>query len=158
MRKLWFLRRNINLCSPETKLTAYKTIIRPMLEYACIVWDPHTKLSIDMLETVQKKNTLQFVYNHYGFMSSVSDLYPRSGLSDLATQRKTGRLKFLYNMIQGNLRLRLCDYTSFNETRPMRGKHQLTLVEPLCGTTLFKASFFPRTTCEWNKLLESVLI
>lgn len=56
MRKLWFLKRNINLCSPETKLSAYKTIIRPMLEYACIVWDPHTKVSIDMLETVQKKS------------------------------------------------------------------------------------------------------
>lgn len=72
MQKLWFLRRNICHCTPETKLTAYRTILRPMFEYSDIVWDPYTKLLIDKLETKQK--ALRFVYNRYGFISSISEL------------------------------------------------------------------------------------
>lgn len=41
MQKLWFLIRNLCHCTSETKLTGYKTIIRPILEYAAVVWDPH---------------------------------------------------------------------------------------------------------------------
>lgn len=40
MQKLWFLRRNICHCTPETKPTAYRTILRPMFEYSDVVWDP----------------------------------------------------------------------------------------------------------------------
>lgn len=38
---LGLLRRNLCFCSKEVKLAAYKGLLRPLLEYACSVWDPY---------------------------------------------------------------------------------------------------------------------
>jgi len=38
-----FLRCNLSNCCPSVKASAYLTIIRPVLEYAASVWDPHQK-------------------------------------------------------------------------------------------------------------------
>ncbi len=40
---LGFLRRNLNIDSPQLKTTAYKAIVQPLLEYACTVWDLYTQ-------------------------------------------------------------------------------------------------------------------
>ena len=34
---LGFLRRNLSACSTQVKATAYKTLVRPKLEYACVI-------------------------------------------------------------------------------------------------------------------------
>lgn len=54
-KKLWFLRRKLKLAPSSVKLSAYLTIVRPTLEYASIIWDPHHKGLIDKLEKVQRK-------------------------------------------------------------------------------------------------------
>ena len=43
--------RNVN-SSVLTKL--YTTLVRPLLEYCCAVWDPHLQKDIDKLESVQR--------------------------------------------------------------------------------------------------------
>lgn len=72
LRKLFFLRRTLMLATPQVRLLAYKSIIRPMLEYAVIIWDPYTKSNIEKVERIQKK-ALRFIYNSYG-CSSISEL------------------------------------------------------------------------------------
>ena len=47
-----FLHRNIRTCPRKTKHLAYTTLVRPILEYASIIWDPHTASNIHKLETV----------------------------------------------------------------------------------------------------------
>ena len=42
-------------CSREAKSNAYKAIIRPILEYACIIWPPHTTKDITTLEAIQSR-------------------------------------------------------------------------------------------------------
>ena len=44
--RLGFLRRNLNLASSKAKTQAYMYLVRPSIEYACTVWDPHTKQDI----------------------------------------------------------------------------------------------------------------
>ncbi len=39
---LGILRRNLNINSTQLKTTAYKSLVQPLLEYACAVWDPYT--------------------------------------------------------------------------------------------------------------------
>ena len=40
-RMLNFIKRDLSKCSCTTKSTAYTTLVRPILEYATEVWDPH---------------------------------------------------------------------------------------------------------------------
>ena len=40
-------------CSPETIITLYKAQVLPILDYACIVWDPHLKKDCLQIENVQ---------------------------------------------------------------------------------------------------------
>ena len=37
-----FLSRNLSSCPKATREACYKTFVRPQVEYAATVWDPHT--------------------------------------------------------------------------------------------------------------------
>ena len=54
-RTLGFLRRNLSGCNANIKILAYKTLVRPHMEYCDTVWDPHTYNNINKLETIQNK-------------------------------------------------------------------------------------------------------
>ncbi len=41
----------------DTKKTLYCGLARPLLEYSCETWNPHTKRNIDKLEAVQRRAT-----------------------------------------------------------------------------------------------------
>ena len=49
-----FLSRNLRSCTKDTRDKTYKTYIRPTVEYASTVWDPHTSRSTKKLEQVQR--------------------------------------------------------------------------------------------------------
>ena len=40
-KTLGFLRQNLTLIPKETKVAAYKALVRPKLEYAALIWNPH---------------------------------------------------------------------------------------------------------------------
>ena len=40
-RTLGFLRRKLFSCPQDVKDAAYKSMVRPILEYGSTVWDPH---------------------------------------------------------------------------------------------------------------------
>ena len=52
---LAMLQRQLKYCTWKTKLTLYKTIVRPTLDYASCVWSPHLKYLISDLEKVQRR-------------------------------------------------------------------------------------------------------
>ena len=58
---LGFLQRNLQRRATELKETAYKTLGRPILEYACSVWDPQ---NIDMLVSVQRRAATFVLYKY----------------------------------------------------------------------------------------------
>ena len=53
-KTLGFLRRNLAFAPRSTKEVAYKTLVRPKLEYAAPIWSPHLKLQINQIEKVQR--------------------------------------------------------------------------------------------------------
>ena len=53
-KTLGFLRRNLAFAPRNTKEVAYKTLVRPTLEYAAPIWGPYSKLQINRVEKVQR--------------------------------------------------------------------------------------------------------
>ena len=75
--KLGFLRRNLSRCPQKLKETAYISLVRPTLEYAASVWDPHLIKDRNYLEAVQRK-AARFVYGDYRRASPTHYVkYPR---------------------------------------------------------------------------------
>ena len=70
---LGFLRRNLNSGSTSVKEQAYKSLVRPSLEYASSVWDPHLKSDINKMEMVQQR-AARYVTNRQRNTSSVGDM------------------------------------------------------------------------------------
>ena len=67
--KLGFLRRNLSRCPQKLKETAYLSLVRPTLEYAASVWDPHLIKDRNSLEAVPRK-AARFVYGDYRWRAS----------------------------------------------------------------------------------------
>ena len=49
------LTRNLYNYPEQIKTQAYYSLVRPHLEYACSVWDPHTQKNIQSIEKVQRR-------------------------------------------------------------------------------------------------------
>ena len=60
-RSLGFIKRNLKRCPEQIKDQAYKSLVRPHLEYASSVWSPHQKYHVDKL--VSTKWTINNVHD-----------------------------------------------------------------------------------------------
>ena len=65
-----FLRRNLSTCPKEVKDACYKTFVRPQVNYAATVWDPHTTENIKKVAVLRR--AARFVTGDYHFTSSVT--------------------------------------------------------------------------------------
>ena len=94
---LAFLRRNINMCGPSAKEQAYKTFVRPTLEYASTIWDPHTARNIQVVEKIQRR-AARFVTGDYQQTSSVSSMLNTLGWDSLQQRRARAKVIMLYHI------------------------------------------------------------
>ena len=72
-RMLNFIKRNLGKCTNKVKSKAYTSLVRPILEYATQVWDPHQKSLIYKIEMIQRRAARR-VFSNYDFHSSVSSM------------------------------------------------------------------------------------
>ena len=70
-QQLAFVRRNIRTRSSSTKEKLFNTLVRPHLEYAATVWDPHISKQKHSLEMVQRR-AARWVTNRHHNTSSVT--------------------------------------------------------------------------------------
>ena len=152
---LAFLKRNININDTQVKSTAYKTLVRPSLEYASSVWDPYTKSNIDKIEMVQRR-AARYASNRYRNTSSVSDMLLNLGWDTLAERREHQRLLMLYKMRNNIIAVKDTDYLT-RHNRPSRKNNTLSYQIPHSKTDYHRYSFFPRTAKVWNILSENVV-
>lgn len=156
-RVLGMLRRNAKCFPLETRNLLYKTNIRPILEYACTIWDPWTVTDITKLERVQSL-VARFVVQNYTRYFSASQTKKKGGWDTLQNRRKIFRLKFLHNIyhsktgINRDTYIKTPNYTSARRDYPLKTKQYR------CRTNLFRMSFFPKTVSEWNRLPRDVVL
>ena len=136
-----FLYRNIRTCPRKTKQLAYTTLVRPILEYASIIWDPHTASNIHKLETVQRRSArhIMHIYNRH---ASVTTMLQHLHYNRAASTSKSS----CYTESHQLTSIPTATYIT-PSTRNTR--HYIL---PHARTHVFKTSFFPSTITIWNNL------
>ena len=61
----------------------YSTLVRPIMEYASTIWDPHTQKDVDCLEKTQRRSA-RFVYQDFQRTSSITQMMTQLGWESLA--------------------------------------------------------------------------
>ena len=144
-----FLYRNLKKCPKETKELAYRSLVRPILEYASPVWDPHTQCNINDIESVQRR-AARFVSNDYCRTNSVTSMIQALNWPTLQERRTQAKLVMMYRIVY-----RLVDIPTVYliPTVNVRGvQHYLV---PFARTLCYQKSFFPSTIRLWNNLPSS---
>ena len=128
IQKLALLKRTLRHSNTPTRKIAYYTIVRPTLEYACQIWDPHQKDKIHQLEKVQNR-ALKFIFN-IKEQISFTKLRENTNIKSLRERRKDARMSlfvrcfaegieptFNYNLEkQHNTRQKQNTYTPYIKT------------------------------------------
>ena len=144
-----FLNRHLSKCSSNIKVSAYLLMVRPLMEYACIVWDPHYQSQVSVLEKF--KDVLRLVLSDYSYHSSVSTMLKQLNWLPLAKRRNQQRLNLFYQIMNGEIGLSLPDRYHFTN-KHTRQHHPFHLIMPSTNTTSYITSYFPTTIWEWNLL------
>ena len=169
---LGFIRRNLKHCPKSTRHMAYISLVRSLLEYGAIIWDPYTQSDINRLERIQRQ-AARFISGDYQSRTpgSMSNMLNALNLPTLQQRRKEMRLTFLFKIAEGlvpaippdlyltpmrqkrHIKPRVftdCETTNIvnkyvtNNTRPF--------IIPQSSTNTYTHSFFIRTITEWNSL------
>lgn len=154
-RTLGLLKRNLSFCSEDVKLQAYKGLIRPILDYASAVWDPHQLYLQEQLESVQKRSA-RFIASNYNFEpGSMTKILQQLKLEPLKNRRKQNRLILLTKGLKNQAKIP----TNFFEppTRRTKNMHSSHFKIIYARTDIMKYSFIPNTIKDWNNLTPKVI-
>ena len=141
-------------CSSSTLLTLYKTLVRPILEFGSIVWDPPSPHVSDSLEQIQHF-ALKIISKSW--TTDYSSLLFSLGLLSLKHRRKKNKIMSIFKL-KNNL-----SHTILSPLKPVPPPvrftryHSIFNFSPIfCKTSTYFNSFFPSAIKSWNSLPESV--
>ena len=121
---LGFLKGNIQVhLYKDLKSVAYKTLVRPQLEYASTVWSPHTATDIQKVEAVQRR-AARWVYRDYSYTYSVTAIDEGLNWRPLDLRRIDSRLIMLYKVTYDLVAIPASQYLTRN-TKLSRHIHPL---------------------------------
>ncbi len=75
-RNLNMIGKNISNAPQVIKEQAYKTFIRPSVEYAHTIWDPYQQNHINQVERIQRK-AVRYVTSNYERQASITEMRQR---------------------------------------------------------------------------------
>ena len=90
---------NLNTNNRVTKTAAYKTLVRPNLEYCATVWSPYTTSGKLRIEMVQRR-AARYATNRYHNTSSVTDMLQDPDWESQVSRRVKIQLTLLFKVIQ----------------------------------------------------------
>ena len=85
-RSLGFMKRSIRTKSPAIREMAYKTLVRPLVEYSSSVWSPYTQSNIHEIEMVQRR-AARWTLDNYSRQASVTEMLNHLGWRSLEQKK-----------------------------------------------------------------------
>ena len=149
-----FLQRNLQQCPRKTKELCYKALVRPIMEYASVIWDPSTDKNIRKLEMVQRR-AARMVFSEFRSTSSVTPTCMLQQLqwSTLQERRSKTNVVMMYRIVYHLGNISSCHLAP---TISVRG-HNMKFLVPYARTSTYQKSFFPDTIRLWNSLPQIVV-
>ena len=159
LHRLGNIRRIRYLIPRLTSLNLYKTLVRPILEYADVVFDNMSATLQQKLDSTQRE-ALVITTGAYR-RTPTQNLYDDTGLERLTNRRYQHRLSMYYKMVNNlvptQLRNCLPPLVGRNANYNLRQGIPHRRIVPFTRTARFANSFIPKTTNDWNNLSNHVI-
>ncbi|MCW4309234.1 MAG: reverse transcriptase domain-containing protein [Candidatus Thiodiazotropha endolucinida] len=157
-KSLGFIKRNVKCKHPGVREAAYKTIVRPQLEYGSTVCGPYTQTYSDIVEMIQHR-AARWTLSRFSSYDSVTDMLSQLGWRSLDQRRSDARLCMFYKIMNGLVAVPLPPYFQQVTTRTRHGQsHPLAIRQIHTTYNYYKYSFFPLAVWQWNKLPPCVVL
>ena len=132
---------------PEILIKAFLTYVRPILEYACVVWNPSLKKDVYAIERVQRHFTKRILADK---SLSYMDRLRHFEISTLENRRLIFDLCTTFSILTQNI-LPPIEFFVLNENNT-RTTHPFKLWIPRCRLNIKKFDFSSRIIKPWNNL------
>ena len=143
-----FLSRN-----PINLVKAFKTYVRPLLEYSSTIWSPSYVTEIIAIESVQRDFTKRIPgCAHLSYTERLSFLK----LQSLEHRRLIADLTMTYNILHDKVSINN-DFFTLNPNKNLRG-HPLKITVPVIKNNVQKFLFSNRVIAPWNSLPTPVVL
>ena len=133
---------------PKVKSSAYKTLVRPKLEYSQTFWDPHTKDLTSQLERVQRQ-AARFCLHRYRQTSSVGEMITQLDWPLLEERRRQARLSMFQRIHRGLVATKM---PLVLKSQRQRVGHENLFAYSTSTSSYVSQSFFLKTARDWNSL------
>ena len=145
-----FLRRNLQIHQKHIKANAYKTLVRPQIEYAPTIRDPFTQKNENKIEMVQRR-AARFACNNYRREASVTTMLDQLSWRSLTQRRADQRLIMLHKIVNNLVEIDISKEL-IPLTRHSRNSQAKSFRISYEKKTYLQHSFLPRTIKQWNSL------
>ena len=154
-RILNVLRRTMFGCSAHAKDVAYKSIVRPCLEYACVVWNPHSAKDSAVLDAVQNRAARWIVGSHWDpaafkWTKSSNSCVLKLRWPSLASRRVFLSCLFVFQIFRKQVISGLRKYFVFTSGNTRSHKMSFRTVSSTINS--YRYSFVVNSIFLWNNL------
>ena len=121
-------------------------MVRPIIEFASPVWNPHTALHVNKIENIQRF-AVKFCFNNYSWTTSVTTMLNKLDLMLLKDRRFQSKSVLMYKIL--NTLIDIPSYYFIPSLHSLRRGYYIQLPARIDS---FKFSFFPSVIKIWNSL------